>query len=74
MSKHPLFCFMDADPSDLPLAVTKRLARGRVHSLFVLSRRQKEEDPMMPSQAGSEFLGEEGWWLDGSPIQCCRRL
>ena len=34
MSKHPLFAFIDGDPRDLPAVVSKRLARGRVLSLF----------------------------------------
>jgi serine/threonine protein kinase len=38
LSKHPLFCFVDCDPRDLPLLVTKRLARGRALSLFGLTK------------------------------------
>lgn len=36
MSKHPLYIFVDSDPSKLPLAVLKKLARGRALCIFGL--------------------------------------
>ena len=40
MSKHPLYCFTDSDPKDLPIVFLKRLARGRVLALYGLSKNE----------------------------------